>query len=88
MRVGQVRKRDANEAALVAALEAVGAIVLKISGKGCPDLLVSFRGRWTPLEVKGKRGKLTEAQEMLQARAMFPVARTPEEALREIGAIR
>lgn len=81
-------RRDGPEQAIKQALEAVGAIVLKVSGKGLPDLLISYKGKWTPLEVKAKHGMLTEAQAMLQARAMFPVARTPEDALREIGAIR
>ncbi len=80
-------KRDANEQAIVAVLQAAGAIILRLSGKGCPDLLVSYRGRWTPLEVKVKRGRLTEAQAVTQALAPFPVVRTPGEALAAIGAL-
>ncbi len=90
MRVGQARKRDANEKAIVDALQAVGATIVKLSGKGCPDLLVCFRGVWTPLEVKNRAGKdkLTTAQRDLQAIATFAVARTVDEALQVIGAAR
>ena len=81
-RVGQVRKRDSNEAPIREALEAVGADVTPISGKGAPDLLVKFRGRIFALEVKGKSGKRTKAQEESQ----WPIVRNVEDALREIGA--
>lgn len=72
------KKRDANEAAIVTALEAAGAVVTRIGDNGTPDLLVAFRRRWTLLEVKdgegegkgrtdyrgkdGGRGELTAAQ--------------------------
>jgi hypothetical protein len=85
-RVGQARRRDVNEQAIVDALEAVGAFVLKLSGAGVPDLLVAFRGRWTPLEVKSKIGKLTPKQAETAFKAgPFVIARTPEEALAAIG---
>lgn len=80
-------RRDVNEKGIVDALQAAGAIVLRLSGKGCPDLLVRFRGTWTPLEVKTKRGQLTEAQAITHALAPFAVVRTPEQALKEIGAV-
>ncbi len=80
-------KRDGNEKAIVDALLTVGAVVLRLSGKGCPDLLVSYKGRWTPLEVKVKQGKLTEAQAVTYALAAFPVVRTINEALMAIGAL-
>jgi hypothetical protein len=41
-RVGQARKRDANEKPIRTALEAAGATVTPISGEGAPDLLVRF----------------------------------------------
>jgi hypothetical protein len=86
LRVGQARKRDANEQAIVDALEAVGAAVFKLSGAGVPDLLVAYRGRWTPLEVKSKTGTLTPRQVDSRFRAgPIPVARTVEEALQAIG---
>ena len=47
-------KVDANQAAIVAALRAIGATVqpLHMVGAGCPDLLVGFRGRNWCLEIK------------------------------------
>lgn len=45
---------DANQAEIVKVLRAVGCSVqiLATVGKGCPDLLVGFRGRNLCLEVK------------------------------------
>lgn len=49
--------RDANEAAIVAALEAAGASVSPIDGEdGEPDLLVGYNGVTELLEVKQRRG--------------------------------
>ena len=83
MRVGQSRKRDANEKAIVDALRAVGAEVTRISGEGAPDLLVKRRGRLWAFEVKGPKGKRTEAQ----VESQWPIVRTVDEALKSIGAI-
>jgi Holliday junction resolvase len=79
-RVGQVRRRDANEKAIVKALEAVGAHVTKISGEGAPDLLVRFQGRLWAFEVKAAKGKQTEAQIETQ----WPVIRSVEDALQAV----
>lgn len=88
-RVGQARKRDANEKAIVAALEAVGAFVFRLSGEGVPDLLVAYRGVWRPLEVKSAKGTYTREQEwqFLQAgaTARITTVRSVEEALAAIG---
>lgn len=46
------RRRDANEPAIVKALQAVGATVVKLTGSGQPDLLVGWRGKTYLLEVK------------------------------------
>lgn len=46
------QKRDACEKGIVTALEAVGATVVRLSGKGYPDLLVGFRGATFLLECK------------------------------------
>lgn len=46
------RQRDENEAEIVAALRAVGACVAKLEGIGVPDLVVSFGGTLTLVEVK------------------------------------
>src|SRR5262249_3526993 len=82
-RVGQGGKRDANGEGIRGALEAVGARVTPMSGKGAPDLLVLFRGELYAFEVKSKNGDRTKAQEQTQ----WPIVRTEDEALRVIGAI-
>lgn len=80
-------RRDANEKGIVEALEAVGAAVFRLSGAGVPDLLVHFRGRWQPLEIKTKTGRLTRRQVEARFNAgPIPVARTADEALKAIGA--
>lgn len=84
MRVGQARKRDANEMPIRKALEAVGAFVTPISGKGAPDLLVVYRRRLYAFEVKTAKGKQTAAQQATN----WPLVRTTEEALRAIGAMK
>ena len=50
-------KVDANQALIVGALRACGATVqiLAAVGKGCPDLLVGFKGRNLLMEVKDGR---------------------------------
>lgn len=44
--------RDSNEPDIVAALEAAGASVTRLSAEGVPDLLVGYRGASHLLEVK------------------------------------
>lgn len=87
-RVGQTRRRDANEAAIVQALRQVGASVIRISEKGAPDLLVFYRGGLFLIEVKTKSGAATIAQEATSAQG-WPVvtARTVDAALTAIGAL-
>ena len=77
-------KRDSAEQPIADALTAVGASVFKIGGTGNPDLLVGFRGVWTPMEVKTGKGKRTKNQQAIT----WPIVTTPDEALREIGALR
>ena len=85
-RVGQARKRDANEKAIVDALEHVGAAVFRLNGAGIPDLLVAYRGHWLPMEVKSAHGKLTARQaEMLFRAGPIPIVRSVAEALALIG---
>ncbi len=79
-------KRDANEEEIVKGLRKIGAFVWIIDASkrgGQPDLLVFYRDYYTPLEVKSKRGRLTEAQKNAPR---FPIARTLEEAKKAIGA--
>lgn len=87
-RVGQVRRRDTAEKGIRTALEAVGATVIPISGKGAPDLFVVYRGQMWGAEVKTAKGKLTPAQQESGAGRLWPIWRTPEEALKTIGAVK
>lgn len=51
-------RTDDNHSEIVSALRQCGAFVTSLAavGKGCPDLLVGFRGRWMLIEVKnGKK---------------------------------
>lgn len=63
-------KVDSNHGDVVEALRAAGASVQSLAaiGKGCPDLLVGYRGMWLLFEVKDgtrspSRRKLTPDQE-------------------------
>jgi hypothetical protein len=95
MRVGQSRKRDGNEAAIVRALRQISVDVWRISAPGLPDLITHFRGRWLPIEVKHKRARrslsdhkgrsLTPAQCATYRIAPFPVVETVQEALELFG---
>lgn len=89
-RVGQIRKRDANEKGIVEALRKCGASVLRISEEGAPDLLVSFksghRRELALLEIKAHRGRQTAAQLKFEADGwMVYIVRTVDEALKVIG---
>ena len=83
-------KVDKNQPEIVAALRAVGASVLHLHavGRGCPDLAVGFRGVTYFLEVKSDKGKLTPAeQEFFDTwKGRAAIVRSPEEALKAIGA--
>ena len=83
-------KRDANEPAIIKALEAVGATVEQIpTGKGVCDLLVGYWFRNYLLEVKIPKGKLNKVQKVWHSewKGQKCVVYTPEDALRAIGAI-
>jgi hypothetical protein len=80
-RGGAGKKRDTAEQPIRDALAAVGAECWQINGLGLPDLLVRFRGQWYAGEVKSKGGTLTVHQ------GAFPVWRTPQDALKAIGAM-
>jgi hypothetical protein len=86
-------KVDATQKDIVDALRKAGAQVWVI--KQPVDLLVYFRGRWQPMEAKTGRGKKLavyrdkrqEAQSEFLDSTGCPIVRTPEEALRALGAI-
>lgn len=85
---------DSTQPAVVVALKAAGADVMRIISpdrKGCWDLLVGFRRRDFKLEVKGPDTPVSPGQLKLHTSwrgAPTFVVRTPEEALRAIGAVR
>lgn len=87
---------DRNQAEIVKALRGVGATVQILSavGKGCPDLLVGFRGRNSLIEVKDfakppSKRTLTPDQVEWHAGWKGQVAKveTVDAALAVIGAI-
>ena len=89
-------KVDANQSAIVDALRAVGATVqpLHTVGKGCPDLLVGWRGVNTLIEVKdGAKPPSARALTADQVewhggwKGRVAVANTVAEALAAIGAV-
>lgn len=82
---------DANHAMIVMALRQAGASVQDLAkvGKGCPDLIVGYRGINYLLEVKVTKGRATLTQLEWHGawRGQVAVVRSVEEALRVIGAI-
>ena len=55
------RRTDSNQSDIIRMLREFGASVQDLSqvGHGCPDLMVGYRGRTFPMEVKSADGKLT-----------------------------
>ena len=80
-------RKDLNQQAIVDALRAVGASVCVTNQRGLPDILCGFQGRTYLIEVKGKTGKLTTAQEQFIQKWRGPVSivRSVEEALEVLG---
>jgi Holliday junction resolvase len=89
--VRRAARRDDNHADIVRALRQCGCNVLDLGavGNGCPDLLVSFAGVLSLLEVKDGAGppssrNLTADQNDFHrehAEARIAVVTTPEEAI-------
>ena len=84
-------RADPNQKEIVRALRDVGASVIHLHmvGRGCPDILVGFRGRNTLMEIKTKKGKLNKKQREFfdEWRGEGWVVRTVDSALEAIGAI-
>jgi hypothetical protein len=84
-------RADPNQKEIVKALRDIGASVthLHMVGRGCPDILVGFRGRNTLMEIKTKKGKLNKRQREFfdEWRGECWVVRTIDAALEAIGAI-
>lgn len=93
------KQRDTNEPAIVEALKAHGVAVAKLEGTGVPDLIVSYRGVLTLVEVKNPNAKgggkyntggceLTSAQVAWWAKwkgKPVAIVHTESEALAAIG---
>lgn len=80
-------KRDANEPAIVDALEAIGVTVHRLSHPGLPDLLTFHPREGIRLvEVKTEQGRLTEAQKKTACSSLpFCIVRNVAEALALFG---
>lgn len=86
-------RRDLAEGPILEALERAGAQVWPLDYP--VDLLVLFRDRWHLLEVKTGRGKTlaiaTDKRQQAQINFLqttkTPIVRTPQEALKAIGAL-
>jgi hypothetical protein len=81
-------KRDANEPAIIKALEAAGATVEPLpTGRGVPDLLVGFNDFNQLLEVKTHQGVLNPKQVKWHGNwnGSVHTVRTPAQALAAIG---
>lgn len=82
-------RRDKTEGEIVAALERIGAHVIRLSAPSVPDLAVYFRSQWYMLDAKSKRGKLTDLQnwnETISPDAV-QIVRSVEQALEAVGAL-
>jgi hypothetical protein len=91
------KRTDGNQAEIVRALRSAGATVqtLHTVGKGCPDLVVGFRGSNYLLEIKDFRKppsarKLTEDETRWHAiwNGQVAIVKDIDEALALIGAVR
>lgn len=79
-------KRDKTEPEILRALHRAGADYILLDAF---DVLVLFRGTVTMLDCKSKGGRVTRNQEILVERGWpLKFAKTPEEALQAIGAVR
>jgi len=82
-------KIDRTHRDVVQALRACGYGVQSLAtvGKGCPDLLVSARGRWYVLEVKAEKGKVRDLQATWHGQHCAPVhvVRSAEDAVNAIS---
>jgi len=88
---------DDNHAEITAALRAVGASVQSLAsvGKGCPDLLVGYRGKNYIFEVKdgskpASRQHLNQKQQEWRSRweGSVHIVRSVQGALGMIGAVK
>lgn len=76
-----VHRTDANQHAIIDDLEKCGVQCWRLGGKGNPDVLTLWQGKFLPLEIKTATGKLRESQREIP----WPVVRTFDEAAIWIG---
>lgn len=76
-----IHRKDANHDDIVDELEKCGVQCWRIGGKGNPDVLTLWQGKYLPLEIKTAKGKKRESQQQIP----WPVVRTIDEALIWIG---
>jgi len=76
-------RRDANEAPIIDELEKCGVECYRISGKGLPDVLCKFNGRWQPLGIKPEKGAKLTATE--KAGVSWPLVSTFDQAAVWVG---
>ena len=53
----------------------MGAFVQQVNGSGAPDLIVKWRGKWLPIEVKSPGGKVRAGQQW------YPIAHSLAEVM-------
>lgn len=94
------KRVDANQSLIVRDLKRAGAFVqsLAVIGRGCPDILVLFRGDAYVMEIKDgsqppSKQRLTPLEkewhkQALDAHYHVPIVKTSTEALQIIGAMR
>lgn len=91
------KRTDGNHSEIVTGLRAVGAFVQSIAsvGRGCPDVICAYRGRWYVAELKDgskppSHRRLTEAEkvwhEQVGDRAPIYIWESLDEALAVINA--
>lgn len=82
-------KTDKNQRDIVQALREVGTTVISLHevGKGCPDLLVGYKGKNYLIEIKNKSGKLTPRQEKFnnEWRGKILIFRTIDDVIKFIN---
>lgn len=72
-------KRDENEGAIIAALEAMGCLVKRIDTPA--DLLVNHHGTVLLVEVKTRTGRLTDDQRAFAEHWPLHIVKSPEDAI-------
>lgn len=81
---------DANHGDIVQAFRRCGAEVLSLAslGKGCPDVLLAYRGALALVEIKTPTGKLRPLQERFLERWPVSVVRSVEDVPRVLRGMR